>query len=93
MQITRLPGGKRVVTQVSEVAGIDPDMQQLVITDIYNFRDGKTLHPTGYLPSFVESLIQKKLLELRFLYGREEDAARGNGVKGEIAARPGGKSR
>ncbi len=93
VQITRLPGGKRVVTQVSEVAGIDPDTQQLVITDIYNFRDGKTLHPTGYLPSFVESLIQKKLLELRFLYGREEDAARGNGVKGEIAARPGGNSR
>jgi Flp pilus assembly CpaF family ATPase len=93
VQITRLPGGKRVVTQVSEVAGIDPDTQQLIITDIYNFRDGKTLHPTGYLPSFVESLIHKKLLELRFLYGREEDAAQGNGVKSETATRPGGKSR
>ena len=81
VQITRLPGGKRVVTQVSEVAGIDPDSNQLIITDIYNYRDGKVLHPTGYLPSFVESLIQKKLLELKFLYGREEDAAAGNGQK------------
>jgi Flp pilus assembly CpaF family ATPase len=93
VQITRLPGGKRVVTQVSEVSGIDPDTQQLIITDIYNFRDGKVLHPTGYLPTFVESLIQKKLLELRFLYGREGESAQGNGLKGESVARPGGKSR
>lgn len=87
VQITRMPGGKRVVTQVSEVSGIDPETKQLVITDIYNFRDGKTLHPTGYLPSFVESLIQKKLLELKFLYGGE-GALEAAGK----AARPGGKS-
>jgi pilus assembly protein CpaF len=93
VQITRMPGGKRVVTQVSEVSGIDPDTQQLIITDIYNFRDGKILHPTGYLPTFVESLIHKKLLELRFLYGRDEDAAQGNGFKSPAEARPGGKSR
>src|SRR5262245_13178221 len=93
VQITRLPGGKRVVTQVSEVSGIDPDTQQLIITDIYNFRDGKILHPTGYLPSFVESLIQKKLLELRFLYGREGEAGTGNGFKSAGQPRPGGKWR
>lgn len=72
VQITRLPGGKRVVTQVSEVSGIDPETKQLIITDIYNFRDGKTLQPTGYLPSFVESLMHKKLLALEYLYGRGE---------------------
>jgi Flp pilus assembly CpaF family ATPase len=75
VQITRLPGGKRVVTQISEVSGIDPDTKQLIVTDIYNYRDGQTLHPTGYLPSFVESLIQKKLLELKFLYGSEAPTA------------------
>jgi pilus assembly protein CpaF len=75
VQITRMPGGKRVVTQVSEISGIDPDTKQLIVTDIYNYRDGQTLHPTGYLPSFVESLIQKKLLELRFLYGGEAPAS------------------
>src|SRR5262249_25617364 len=74
VQITRLPGGKRVVTQISEVAGIDPETKQLVITDIYNHRDGKTLLPTGYLPSFVESLIHKQLLQLEFLYGANEGA-------------------
>ena len=89
VQITRMPGGKRVVTQISEVTGIDPDSKQLVITDIYNFRDGKLLHPTGYLPSFVESLIHKKLLELKFLYGREEDVpAAANGQKIAPEAQP-----
>ncbi len=93
VQITRLTGGKRVVTQVSEVAGIDPDSKQLIITDIYNYRDGKVLHPTGYLPSFVESLIQKKLLELKFLYGSDGAVALANGLKVAPESRPGGKSR
>lgn len=79
VQITRQPGGKRIVTQIAEVAGIDPDSKQLIITDIYNFRDGKTLHPTGYLPSFVESLIHKNLLQLAFLYGKPGAEGSGNG--------------
>src|SRR5579863_6412984 len=93
VQITRMPGGKRIVTQISEVAGIDPDTQQLIIIDIYNYRDGKILYPTGYLPSFVESLIHKKLLELRFLYGGDQAPAQSNGLKGPAETRPGGKSR
>ena len=79
--------GKRAFscqTQVSEVAGIDPDSKQLIITDIYNYRDGKILHPTGYLPSFVESLILKKLLELKFLYGSDGAVALGNGLKASV---------
>ena len=47
-------------------------------------RDGQTLHPTGYLPSFVESLIQKKLLELRFLYNPTEYTV----TKGSTWSRP-----
>ena len=78
VQITRQPGGRRVVTQISEVAGIDPDTKQLVITDIYNYRDGKMLLPTGYLPSFVDSLMAKDLLQLEFLYGGDVEKATGN---------------
>jgi len=63
--------------------GIDPETKQLVITDIYNHRDGKMLLPTGYLPSFVESLIQKDLLKLEFLYGATEPT---NGVPGTSKA-------
>ena len=69
VQITRLPGGKRAVTQISEVAGFDPERNDLSIVDIYNFRNGETLTPTGYLPSFIDSLIENDLLKLEFLYG------------------------
>jgi Flp pilus assembly CpaF family ATPase len=72
VQITRMPGGPRKVTQISEVTGIDPESKQLTITDIYNYRNGEMLLPTGYMPSFIDSLIEKKLLQLEFLYGKDE---------------------
>ncbi|MFN0054421.1 MAG: ATPase, T2SS/T4P/T4SS family [Planctomycetales bacterium] len=77
VQITRMPGGKRVLTQIAEVSGIDPESKQLIITDIYNYRDEKHLRPTGYLPTFVESLIAKNLLQLEFLYGQKESTTKG----------------
>ena len=69
VQIDRLSGGRRAVTQISEVAGYDPQRDGLVVTDIYNFRDQNTLQPTGYMPTFIDSLIDKDLLKLEFLYG------------------------
>lgn len=69
VQITRMPGGQRRVSQISEVAGYDVDRSSLIIRDIYAFRDGHVLHPTGYLPTFIDSLIAKDLLQLEFLYG------------------------
>lgn len=69
VQIGRLPGGRRAITQISEITRVDPDTREVVVLDIFNFRDGRTLRPTGYLPSFVDSLIEKHLLELKFLYG------------------------
>ncbi len=69
VQIARLPGGRRAVTQISEVSGFDPDRSELIITDIYNLRDGHVLHPTGYMPTFVDELIEQDLLKLEFLYG------------------------
>jgi pilus assembly protein CpaF len=72
VQITRFPDGRRLVSQISEVVGYDPDLAQPVVHDIFNLRDGRALHPTGYLPTFVEPLIGKKLLQLEFLYGKSE---------------------
>jgi Flp pilus assembly CpaF family ATPase len=72
VQIDRKPGGRRVVTQISEVIGYDPDRNDLVLHDIFNFRDSEKLLPTGYMPSFVDSLIEKNLLKLEFLYGQKE---------------------
>jgi Flp pilus assembly CpaF family ATPase len=71
VHLSRMPGGARAVTQISEVLRYDPDEKQMVINDIFNFRDGQALRPTGYLPSFIDSLVEKELLELEFLYGRE----------------------
>lgn len=72
VQIDRKPGGRRVVTQVSEIAGFDPDRNELVIHDIFNYRDNQALKPTGYMPTFAESLIEQDLLKLEFLYGQKE---------------------
>ena len=69
VQITRMPGGRRVITQISEVTGIDPDTNHITILDIFNFRNNEMLLPTGYLPSFLDELIAKDLLQLEFLYG------------------------
>ena len=71
VHISRVPGGARVVTQVSEVLRYDPDEKQIILHDIFNFRTGVALRPTGYLPSFVDSLVEKELLDLEFLYGKE----------------------
>ncbi len=70
VHISRLPGGARVVTQISEVVRYDPEEKQMVVIDIFNLRGG-LLRPTGYLPSFVDSLVEKDLLDLQFLYGRD----------------------
>ncbi len=69
VQITRLPHGRRAVTQISEVVRYDPRENGLIIHDIFDFRDGESLSPTGYLPTFIDDLIAKDLLKLEFLYG------------------------
>jgi Flp pilus assembly CpaF family ATPase len=92
VQITRLNTGQRLVTQISEVTGMHPKTHEVLVTDIFNCRNGISLQPTGYLPSFIDSLIEKSLLESKFLYGRweenedqaaqiEESRANGNGQK------------
>ncbi len=69
VQISRMPGGKRMVTQISEVAGFNQERGEVIVTDLFNLRGGNTLLPTGYLPTFIDSLTEKKLLKLEFLYG------------------------
>jgi pilus assembly protein CpaF len=71
VHISRMPGGGRVVTQISEVLRYDPEEKQIVVLDIFNYRTGLALRPTGYLPSFVDLLVEKELLDVEFLYGRE----------------------
>jgi Flp pilus assembly CpaF family ATPase len=69
VHISRLPGGKRVITEITEVVGVDPETKNVIMHDIFNFRNGQSLEPTGYLPTFIDSLVEKDLLDLNFLYG------------------------
>jgi len=72
LNITRSSGGAAVVTQISEVAGVDPADGRVRIRDIFNLRgDSGALQPTGYLPTFVEDLVAKNLLDPRFLYTKQ----------------------
>lgn len=68
VHIDRLSDGRRLVSQISEISGVDPHTSDVKVTDVFNHRGG-TLQPTGYLPSFTDSLVEKQLLELEFLYG------------------------
>ena len=80
VHISRISGGRRAITQISEVAGVDPATGQVRVRDIFNLRgDSEDLQPTGYLPTFVDHLLERKLLEPKFLYARPADAAASNG--------------
>ncbi len=77
VHIDRLPTGRRVVSQVSEVTGVHPETVEVMVSDIFNRRDGKNLLPTGRLPTFIDSLVEKELLELDFFYGQWESNGAG----------------
>ena len=60
VQVTRFANGRRRVTHISEVTGIDPDTGQVTLEDIFVLRDPEEsrLRHTGYIPSFAERLIE-----------------------------------
>ena len=67
VHISRLPGGMRVVTQITEVLHYDPDEKpDHFCTTFSNYRNGASLRATGYLPSFIDSLVEKELLDMEF---------------------------
>jgi Flp pilus assembly CpaF family ATPase/pSer/pThr/pTyr-binding forkhead associated (FHA) protein len=67
VQIARMPDGRRRVTHVSEIVGIDPETTRVITEDIFVLRRSKTdgdttLRHTGYIPQFAEELIRKGTL-------------------------------
>ena len=67
VQITRLPGGQRIVTQISEIVRYDERQSKIIIHDIFTRRPGEDLVATGYLPTFMETLLERGMLDLNFL--------------------------
>jgi pilus assembly protein CpaF len=64
LQLDRLPGGRRVVTAVSEVQGLEGDT--ILLQDVYAYRQARSrdgsvdgeLVPTGLRPRFAERLAE-----------------------------------
>jgi Flp pilus assembly CpaF family ATPase/pSer/pThr/pTyr-binding forkhead associated (FHA) protein len=64
VQMTRLADGRRRITHISEIVGIDPESGQIMTEDIFLMRDlrgseNQRIRHTGYLPQFAQELINK----------------------------------
>jgi len=73
--IRRLKGGRRLVCQVTEVIGMHPITGEVEMRDIMQLdENAKTpeLRQTGYMPTFMGDLIDKKLIDLDRLMVRDD---------------------
>ena len=61
VQTRRLQSGKRMVTHVTEVVGVDPVDGRIVTNDVFELR-GQDRGFSGYLPSFLPELVAKRAL-------------------------------
>jgi Flp pilus assembly CpaF family ATPase len=61
VQVTRFASGKRRVTTISEVLGIDPDSDQVLLEPIFTLTDPdrERLRHTGYIPTTAEASIER----------------------------------
>ena len=65
--IERLRGGRRMVTQVSEVVDIDKQTGVVNVRDIMRgvgHGENAELKPTGYMPTFLGQMVDRGLLDL-----------------------------
>ncbi len=71
--IRRLKGGKRTITQVTEVTGLHPHTGEVEMQDVMTCvgrPDDLRLQPSGYMPTFMGDLIDLDLLDLDRWFGR-----------------------
>lgn len=68
VQLERLPGGERVVSEIAEVLPATEQTTEVRIRQLF-LRDAEHgLVPTGLMPSFLPQLIQKQLLQPETFY-------------------------
>ncbi len=67
VQIARFPNGRRRVTNISEVVGIDPETSQIRLEDVFLLREAEQprLRHTGYVPSFTQDMISKGHIDVK----------------------------
>ena len=72
IQLKRMRNGRRCVSQISEIRGIDPMRSSVVFADLFVLEDETSddakLIPTGSLPSFMDTLIRRDLITLANFY-------------------------
>ena len=71
VQLTRLRDGRRVVSQVAEVVGIDDRTHEIITRDLFRFEeqaDHAGLVPTGRLPTFMPELVESGLIQVDSFY-------------------------
>ncbi len=73
VQLKRMHDGRRVISQITEVVGINPVHGKLEMRDLFLLEDletpGAMLQPTGRLPTFIGELIESGMLNLQTFYG------------------------
>ena len=68
IHMERLPDGRRMVQQISEVIGLHPVTGEVETRDIMRAREHQgvlTLRPTGFMPSFLEEMVNHGFLQLQ----------------------------
>jgi len=85
VQISRVQDGRRRITHISEITGIDPDTEQIIVEDIFVLRAPRgqdaseaVLRHTGYIPAFAEDLIEKGILDIEVFCSLPHDALVGS---------------
>ncbi len=77
VQLRRLSSGRRCISQVTEVVGMDPDGDGIELRDLFvldeDIRGGESIRPTGHLPSFMSDLLEDGLLDLQAFYFKTAD--------------------
>ena len=69
VQASRLASGKRMVISIAEVVGMDPEDGRILTNTIFEERDGQLAH-SGYLPTFVDELVDKGHIDPQLLFAR-----------------------
>ena len=71
VQIARFSDGRRRVSHISQIVGIEPETGQILLEDVFLLRaagegrpDELELRHTGYIPSFTEELIDKQFMSI-----------------------------
>ncbi|MFV1958366.1 MAG: ATPase, T2SS/T4P/T4SS family [Planctomycetota bacterium] len=67
VQVSRLASGKRLVTSIAEVVGMDPEDGRILTNEIFEEQDGRLVH-SGYLPTFIDDLVEKGHIDPRRLF-------------------------